>query len=86
MSEFWRLISKTRDRNCPGRFPGARLFRGSRMSEPENDMPRKWCPLCGEWKAATVYIAETRDGKLVESQREVTYCSEFGARLRDEQK
>lgn len=55
------------------------------MAKPEKQPEppaRKWCGLCGEWKAATVFVADTRDGKLVESQREVTYCPECGARLR----
>jgi hypothetical protein len=55
------------------------------MSESEEsaDLPRKWCPLCREWKAAIVLRAETVGTELVESSREITYCPECGAKLRD---
>jgi hypothetical protein len=58
------------------------------MTEPENqaDPTRKWCPLCGEWKAATVLVSESKDTELIESSRQIIYCPECGAMLRDEPK
>ena len=46
---------------------------------------RKWCTVCGEWKAAIVLRADTMDAELMESGREITYCPECGARLRPTQ-
>jgi hypothetical protein len=55
------------------------------MSEPEKqpDLPRKWCHLCREWKAAIVLRAEAVGTELVETSRELTYCPQCGAMLRD---
>jgi hypothetical protein len=45
---------------------------------------RKWCPLCQEWKAAKVNVAQLKDAELIETSREITYCPQCGALLRDE--
>jgi hypothetical protein len=56
------------------------------MTQTDDSVERKWCPLCQEWKAATVLISETKETELVQSSRKVIYCPECGARLRDEAK
>ena len=54
--------------------------------ESDDSVIHKWCPLCHEWKAATAKISELKDSELVETNREVTYCPQCGALLRDEPK
>jgi hypothetical protein len=50
-----------------------------------DDKPkRKWCPLCRDWKAATVTATQSKDSELVEASREAIYCPQCGAKLRDE--
>jgi hypothetical protein len=56
---------------------------GSRMStkpsEPETSAPRKWCPLCQEWREAVVAeVEEVDSAKPVE----MIYCPKCGAKLR----
>ena len=55
-------------------------------SKTNAGMTRKWCPLCGEWKVATVLVSESKDTVLIESRRDITYCPECGAMLRDDPK
>jgi hypothetical protein len=52
--------------------------------EADDSIKRKWCPLCSEWKAATVMVAQLKDAELVETSRQITYCPQCGAMLRDE--
>ena len=55
-----------------------------RMSEPEKiEIPQKWCPLCKEWKAAIVLHGEESATEKVELGRELVYCPQCGAKLRD---
>jgi formate dehydrogenase maturation protein FdhE len=55
------------------------------MAESERaDTIRKWCPLCGEWKVASVLVSESKDTELVESTRQIIYCPECGAMLRED--
>jgi hypothetical protein len=55
------------------------------MSQPEeqSDIPRKWCPLCRKRKTAILFTAETIGTELVKKSREITYCPQCGAKLRD---
>jgi hypothetical protein len=52
--------------------------------EIDDSVERKWCPLCNEWKSATVMVSQFRETEMVETSREVTYCPQCGALLRDE--
>jgi hypothetical protein len=54
------------------------------MMQTDDGGKRKWCPLCYEWKAATVMVSQLKDSELVESSHELTYCPKCGAMLRDE--
>jgi ribosomal protein S27AE len=54
------------------------------VMETDDSTKRKWCPLCGEWKAATAMAAQLKDAELAEVSREITYCPQCGALLRDE--
>jgi hypothetical protein len=65
-----------------------RLTYQNPMSEPEKTagITRKWCPLCCEWKVATVLVSDSKDTVLTESRREIIYCPECGAMLRDDPK
>src|SRR5437867_3077700 len=54
------------------------------MMQSDDSVERKWCPLCQEWKAATVTVAQSKDSELVQTNRELTYCPQCGAMLRDE--
>lgn len=54
------------------------------MMETGDSVKRKWCPLCHEWKAATVLAAQLKDSELLETTRELTYCPQCGAMLRDD--
>ena len=54
------------------------------MMQTDDSVKRKWCPLCQQWMAATVEVAQFKDAELVETTRELTYCPQCGAMLRDE--
>ena len=51
--------------------------------ETDDIADRKWCPLCQEWKAATVNVDPLKGSEFVETSREITYCPQCGAMLRD---
>jgi hypothetical protein len=53
--------------------------------QTNDSVKHKWCPLCQEWKAAIVTVAQQKNTEFVETGREVTYCPQCGAMLRDEQ-
>jgi hypothetical protein len=52
--------------------------------QTDDNVKHKWCPLCGEWKPAKVTASQLQDAEPVESSREITYCPQCGAMLRDE--
>jgi hypothetical protein len=52
--------------------------------ETDDSTKHKWCPLCQEWKVATVKVAQLKNSELVDTSREITYCPQCGAMLRDE--
>jgi hypothetical protein len=54
--------------------------------EIDDKVKRKWCPLCNEWKAATVMVSQLRETDSVGTSREITYCPQCGAMLRDQPK
>lgn len=48
---------------------------------------KKWCPQCGEWKAASLSSLEADDGVvLAESRREAKFCPDCGAELQAKSK
>jgi RNase P subunit RPR2 len=52
--------------------------------ETDDSVKRKWCPLCHEWKTATVMVAQLKDSELVETTRDLIYCPQCGAMLRED--
>jgi hypothetical protein len=53
------------------------------MSEAQIEPSSKWCRLCEEWKPSIAMASESGDSLLLESKREITYCTECGAKLMD---
>jgi hypothetical protein len=44
---------------------------------------QKWCRLCSEWKTAILPAANSTVDEPIEPTREITYCPQCGAKLRD---
>jgi hypothetical protein len=53
-------------------------------NEINDSVKHKWCPLCQQCKVTTVAIEQSGDAESSKSSRELTYCPDCGAMLRNE--